>query len=50
MNVVIIGCGLIGFKRAKALLNAKLVGCADVEIQKAQNFSKTFGKLLKLIL
>jgi len=45
MNVVIIGCGLIGFKRAKALLNAKLVGCADVDIQKAENFSKTFGNI-----
>ena len=43
MNVVIIGCGLIGYKRAKALLNAKLVGCADLDIQKAENFSKTFG-------
>jgi predicted dehydrogenase len=45
MNVVIIGCGLIGFKRAKALLNGKLVGCADVDIQKAENFAKTFGNI-----
>jgi len=43
MNVVIVGCGLIGFKRAKALLNAKLVGCADVDLKKAEIFSKTFG-------
>jgi len=43
MNVVIVGCGLIGFKRAKALLNASLVGCADVDVKKAEIFSKTFG-------
>ncbi len=45
MNVVIIGCGLIGHKRAKALLNTNLVGCADVVIQKAENFSRSFGDI-----
>jgi saccharopine dehydrogenase-like NADP-dependent oxidoreductase len=46
MNVVIIGCGLIGFKQAKALLNAKLVECADVKIQKAENFPKFYSHSL----
>ena len=46
MNVVIFGVGLIGFKRAKALLNAQLVGCADVNIQKAENFPKFYGHSL----
>ncbi len=45
MNVVIIGCGLIGHKRAKALLNAKLVGCADTDIQKAKTFSSNYGNI-----
>ena len=30
MNVAIVGCGLIGGKRAKALAGARLVSCADV--------------------
>lgn len=45
MNVVIIGCGLIGNKRAKALLNANLVGCADTDIQKAKSFSSNHGHI-----
>jgi len=45
MNVVIIGCGLIGHKRAKALLNAKLVGCADTDFKKAEAFSNYFGNI-----
>ena len=31
MRVGIVGCGLIGQKRVKALLGAKLVACADLD-------------------
>lgn len=36
MNVGIIGCGLIGNKRAAALAGAKLVACADPDLGRAQ--------------
>lgn len=36
MRVGIIGCGLIGHKRAKALGTARLVACADVITERAQ--------------
>lgn len=36
MNVGIIGCGLIGKKRADALAGAKLVACADPDLGRAQ--------------
>lgn len=36
LGVAIIGCGMIGQKRAGALGSAKLVACADVAIEKAQ--------------
>jgi predicted dehydrogenase len=36
MNVAIIGCGLIGQKRAQALGNAKLVACVDKILERAQ--------------
>ena len=36
MRVGIIGCGLIGNKRAKALGSARLVACADVVLERAQ--------------
>ena len=36
LNVAIIGCGLIGGKRAEALGKAKLVACADIEIDRAR--------------
>jgi predicted dehydrogenase len=35
-NVAIIGCGLIGLKRAKSLGDARLVACADVDPLRAQ--------------
>src|SRR6185312_11969931 len=34
-NVAIVGCGLIGQKRAKNLQSAKLLACADIEFEKA---------------
>ena len=45
MKVVIIGCGLIGYKRAQAMSDAILVGCADVDLVKAQDFSTKFGNI-----
>lgn len=36
MNVGIVGCGLIGQKRAGALAGARLVACADVSFDRAQ--------------
>lgn len=40
-GVAIIGCGLIGAKRAKALAPAKLVACADLDLKRAQNLAAT---------
>jgi predicted dehydrogenase len=39
-GVAIIGCGLIGQKRAKALAGAKLVACADVVLDRAKALAK----------
>lgn len=41
MKVAIIGCGLIGQKRAKALGPAKLVACVDVVAERAQALGRT---------
>src|SRR5271165_1215293 len=35
MRVAIIGCGLIGGKRAQALAGCPLVACCDIEIERA---------------
>ncbi len=43
MNVAIIGCGLIGQKRARALAGAKLVACADIAFDRAQALARQFG-------
>jgi len=43
LNVAIIGCGLIGQKRAQALANAKLVVCVDVVLARAQALAQTVG-------
>ncbi len=42
MNVVIIGCGLIGQKRAKALGECKLVACVDLIQDKANELAQQF--------
>lgn len=39
MNVAIIGCGLIGQKRAAALGNCKLVACVDQVLERAQHIA-----------
>ncbi|MBI5565824.1 MAG: Gfo/Idh/MocA family oxidoreductase [Chloroflexi bacterium] len=41
LGVAIIGCGLIGQKRAKALSPARLVVCADVALERAQKLAQT---------
>ena len=38
-GVAILGCGLIGQKRAKALKNAKLIVCSDIEEKRAQSLA-----------
>lgn len=40
MNVAIVGCGLIGQKRAKALAGARLVVCADSNLAKAEQLAR----------
>ena len=39
LGVAIIGCGLIGRKRAQALGDTRLVACADVAIERAQGLA-----------
>ena len=40
MNVAIIGCGLIGDKRARALAGCRLVACADITEERAVAFAQ----------
>ena len=41
MNVAIIGCGLIGQKRAAALGSARLFACADIDLARAERLALT---------
>jgi len=41
LGVAIVGCGLVGQKRAKALGEARLVACADVVLERAQRLAET---------
>ncbi|UWU23557.1 Gfo/Idh/MocA family oxidoreductase (plasmid) [Rhizobium sp. CB3060] len=44
LGVAIIGCGLIGQKRAKALgARARLIACADKDLSRAQNLAASCG-------
>ena len=44
LGIGLIGCGLIGQKRAKALPTAdKLIACADVSMNRAEALAKAFG-------
>jgi predicted dehydrogenase len=43
MKVGIVGCGLIGSKRAKALAGATLTATADVNLEHAQKLARDFG-------
>lgn len=45
MKVAIIGCGLIGDKRAKSLGQASLVACADINIEAAREFSERYDNI-----
>jgi len=40
MNVAIVGCGLIGNKRSRALAGTKLVACVDPNVNKAHAIAK----------
>jgi predicted dehydrogenase len=39
LGVAIVGCGLIGQKRAKAVGNARLVACADLSFERARSLA-----------
>jgi len=48
-RIGIVGCGLIGKKRAEALLflkNTKLIGCTDVDILKAKSFAVDYETIV----
>src|SRR5579872_5527423 len=42
MKVAIIGCGLIGHKRAKALGDCRLVVCVDKVLERAEKLAQQF--------
>jgi predicted dehydrogenase len=48
MNIAIIGCGLIGEKRAKALGVHRLVAVADPNLNRAQALADTYGQQAKV--
>jgi len=41
LGVAIVGCGLVGQKRAKALAGARLTACADVKRERADALART---------
>lgn len=43
MRVAIVGCGLIGQKRARALGDCRLVAAADVDLPRARRFAALFA-------
>ena len=43
LNVAIVGCGLIGQKRAKSLAGGCLSACADKDLPSAERLAKTFS-------
>jgi predicted dehydrogenase len=44
VGVAIVGCGLIGRKRAAAMTRAHLVVCADVDIARARQLASTYAE------
>jgi len=46
IGVAIIGCGLIGQKRANALADARLVACADIALNRAESLAKNFADVI----
>ncbi len=43
IGVAIVGCGLIGQKRAKALGDARLVACADLQVARAEALARAYN-------
>jgi predicted dehydrogenase len=43
LRVAVVGCGLIGQRRAHSLTGAKMVACADIDISKAQSLAAPMG-------
>lgn len=43
MNVAIVGCGVIGEKRARSLAGARLTVCCDVAISRAEALARSYG-------
>jgi predicted dehydrogenase len=43
LRVAIVGCGLIGQRRARTLTGAQLVACADIDVEKAQSLADALG-------
>ncbi len=43
LRVAVVGCGMIGQRRARALTGAKLVACADIDAKKAQSLADPMG-------
>jgi len=41
MGVGIVGCGLVGQKRARALRGCRLVACADLQLERAEALART---------
>ncbi len=48
MNVAIIGCGLIGNKRAKSLCGCNLTACADIDFKRAEAFARQYPNCLPI--
>lgn len=42
MNVAVVGCGLVGHKRARALQNHRLVAVADVQVERARQLADQY--------
>lgn len=41
MNVAIVGCGLMGQKRARALAGCELIACADLVLERAESLARS---------
>lgn len=45
MKVAIVGCGLIGMKRAQNFGNSELVACVDTDLNRARTLAEKFGNV-----
>jgi predicted dehydrogenase len=48
MRVAIVGCGLIGAKRARSLAGAELAVCCDIDMQRAESLARSAPGALAL--